>query len=230
MNIKRFSIISLLLVFYGCSTTPEKVDLKSIPMSKEAAVQNTRGSIWPGENSRNRFFADFRARDIGDVITVTIIEKAEAKKEAKTSTSRTSSENASVTNLLGMPLNFKMSNFMDTGQPFSPTVKGGHENSFDGSGTTERKGAITATITTRVVEVLSNGNLYIEGKKETSVNNEKQHIILSGIVRPEDISSSNRVSSDVVSDLRLELSGYGVIDDKQSPGWLTRILDKIWPF
>lgn len=228
---KIFYTVLLTGVLSGCAApTYDKVDLRSIPVHTEVSQERTKGSIWPGENSRNRFFADFRARDVGDMVTITIVEKTEAKKEATTSTSRTTSEDASVTGLFGMPLNFKMENFMGLGNSFSPTVNGGHENSLKGSGTTERKGEITATITARVAEVLPNGNLYIEGRKETTVNNEKQHIIISGIVRPEDISASNTVSSDVISDLRLELSGYGVLADKQSPGWLTRILDGVWPF
>lgn len=219
------------IAVYGCAApTYEKVDLRSVPIHRDISVEKSRGSIWTGENSRNRFFADFRARDVGDMVTITIVEKTAAKGEATTSTGRTTSEDASVTDLFGMPLNFKMENFMELGKSFSPTVKGGHTNKLDGSGTTERKGEITATISARVIEILPNGNLYIEGRKETTVNNEKQHIIISGIARPEDISSTNAISSDVISDLRLELSGYGVLADKQSPGWLTRILDNIWPF
>jgi len=224
----RFACIIVLMVsLLGCSTVPKKADIKTIPMPKEVVSQKTPGSLWPGEDSRNRLFADFRARGVGDIITVTIVEKTEAKKEATTSTSKASSEDASVTDLFGLPLDF---NTKIMGQPFSPTVKGGRTNSSEGKGSTERKGEITATITVRVTEVLPNGNLFIEGRKETTLNNERQYVTLSGIVRPEDVSSANTVSSDIISDLRIELSGYGVLSEKQSPGWLTRILDVVWPF
>ncbi len=224
---KRLLILSILIIS-GCATPrPQKVDVSHIPMPEAREVEKTPGSIWPGATSSNTLFTDFRARYVGDIVTILIMEKTEAKKEATTSTSRETSMDASITKLFGMPLDF---NTKIMGQPFSPEVKGGHSNSFDGSGTTERKGEITATISVRVVDVLPNGNLVVEGKKETKVNNENQYILISGIIRPEDISQDNTISSDKVADLRVELSGYGVINDKQKPGWMTRILDTIWPF
>lgn len=81
-----------------------------------------------------------------------------------------------------------------------------------------------------VVKVLPNGNLYISGKREIKVNNELQYITISGIVRPEDVSTSNEVASTYVADARVAYSGVGPISDKQSPGWLGRIVDHAWPF
>ncbi len=101
---------------------------------------------------------------------------------------------------------------------------------FSGNGTTERSAQITATVAVRVMQVLSNGNLYVEGAKETTVNRERQYVTLAGIIRPEDISSLNTITSDAISDLRVELSGDGVVTDKQRPGWLTNVLDNVWPF
>ncbi|MBI5598579.1 MAG: flagellar basal body L-ring protein FlgH [Deltaproteobacteria bacterium] len=226
---RRFSGFACLLIsLAGCGGAHEMTHADQFPARPVPAAAS--GSLWSGENTKNRFFADFRARDVGDIITVTIVEKTEAKKEATTATGRDSIEDASVTDMFGMPLDFGMKNFAKLGNPFSPTVKGGHSNSFDGSGSTERKGEITANITVRVREVLPNGNLFVEGKKETTVNREKQYIILSGIVRTEDISRANTIPSDSIADLRIELSGYGVLSDKQGPGWLTRVLDKAWPF
>ncbi len=228
---RAISVSTVLIVLFalvsGCSTPPKKVDIREIPMPEVRQEERAPGSLWSGENTRNRLFTDFRARYVGDIVTILITEKTEAKKEASTSTSRTSSEDASVTDLFGLPLDL---NTKIMGNAFSPTASGEHTNSFDGTGSTERKGEITTTISARVVKVLSNGNLFIEGKKETSVNHERQYVIISGIVRPEDISSSNTITSDAIADLRIELSGYGVIDDKQKPGWLTRALDKVWPF
>ena len=70
----------------------------------------------------------------------------------------------------------------------------------------------------------------MEGRKDTIVNNEQQFIVLSGIARPEDINEENVISSMLLSDAKIEYSGRGVIDDEQSPGWLRRILDNVWPF
>ena len=81
-----------------------------------------------------------------------------------------------------------------------------------------------------VREVFPNGNLYIEGKKEIIINNERQYIILSGVIRPEDIQTDNSITSDLIADARIEYSGRGVLADKQRPGWAGRILDYVWPF
>ncbi|HXI10804.1 MAG TPA: flagellar basal body L-ring protein FlgH, partial [Thermodesulfobacteriota bacterium] len=69
-----------------------------------------------------------------------------------------------------------------------------------------------------------------EGKKDTVVNNELQYIVLSGIIRPEDINEHNSIPSTLISDARIEYSGRGVIADEQGPGWMRRILDNVWPF
>ncbi|MBE9529017.1 MAG: flagellar basal body L-ring protein FlgH, partial [Proteobacteria bacterium] len=83
---------------------------------------------------------------------------------------------------------------------------------------------------TRIVDVLPNGNLVIEGKKDTILNKELQYLVLSGIVRPEDISEQNTIPSYLMSDARIEYSGKGVLADEQKPGWLGRILDNVWPY
>ena len=234
MILNKITILSLALSFAllaGCSTVPEKkLDISSMPINVEPQVKNTPGSIWSGANSRNRFFSDFRARDVGDIITVTVLERTTAKKEATTDTGSSGSENSAVTGAFGLPLDLGMSNLANLGSRFSPSVGGSRDSSFSGGGSTERKGEITATISVRVIEVLRNGNLYVEGKKKTKVNREEQFIVLSGVIRPEDVTAFNTVNSDYISDLNIELSGYGVIASKQKPGWLGSVLDDIWPF
>ena len=103
-------------------------------------------------------------------------------------------------------------------------------NTFGGQGTTTRSSRMTAFITARVIKVKPNGNLVIRGARDVRVNNENQYIYLQGEVRPVDISSSNVVLSTYIADAVIELSGYGVVSDKQHPGLVARLLDWIWPF
>ncbi len=214
----------------GCATPkPRRIDTSSIPV-QGSTVPTTPGSIWPGETSRNALFQDLRARNVGDIVTIEVSEKTSAIKEATTSTARKSSDDIAIQKFLGLPLNFGMKNFLNQGNPFSPEVQSSYDSKFDGSGTTKRSGELSATITARVVEILPNGNLVVEGKKDTVVNNELQYIVLSGIVRPEDITKTNTVLSTQISDARIEYSGKGVVADEQSPGWMRRILDNVWPF
>ncbi len=104
------------------------------------------------------------------------------------------------------------------------------KNNFNGTGETKRDSTVTATISARVVDKTMDGNLVIRGYREIRVNNETQHIIVSGIIRPQDVGADNSILSSYIADARIETSGTGVLADKQQPGWLARGLDVIWPF
>lgn len=226
------TIFLLALILSGCATPKlEKVDTSTVAMPKAATAERTQGSIWPGETTKNSFFQDTRARNVGDIVTVSIVEEASGSKEATTDASRSSSSDAAITDLLGIPLSLgKQWSMGGIKQAFSPTLSGSSTSSFAGSGTTARSDSILGTVASRVVEVLPNGNLVIEGKKETVLNSEKQYIILSGIIRPEDITAANTISSNYIADARISYSGDGVLGEKQNPGWLTRVIDVVWPF
>ncbi len=225
-----FTLGLVIGVVSGCATTPQprRIDISKVPV-KANSIPATRGSLWPGETSRNTLFQDLRARYVGDIVTINVSEKTSAVKEASTSTTRKSDTDIGITSAFGLPLNFGMSNFLGKGNNFSPEVASSYDAKFDGSGKTERSGELSSIISARVVEVLPNGNLVLEGKKDTIVNNELQYLIISGIVRPEDIMDDNTVMSTLMSDARIEYSGRGVVADEQNHGWLRRILDNIWP-
>jgi flagellar L-ring protein precursor FlgH len=103
-------------------------------------------------------------------------------------------------------------------------------NDFSGSGETTRTGSLSATITARIVDVLPNGNLAVEGKRELYVNNEKKEILVQGIVRTKDIAYDNSILSTQIADAKIIYTGIGVVGEKQTPGWLARVLDTVWPF
>ena len=172
-------------------------------------------------------FYDNKARNIGDIVTVAIYEKASASKEASTATGRDSNANADITKFFGLEADLENLN-----SNIDPTdlIDVGYKNDFTGAGKTSRKEDLIATLTTRVVEVLPNGNLRIAGSKTVTVNNEDQIIRLAGIIRQEDISPANIVDSQHILDANIEYTGNGVISDKQKPGWMVRILDNVWPF
>jgi flagellar L-ring protein precursor FlgH len=129
-------------------------------------------------------------------------------------------------------LGFEENDRFPSGSGFDPfgSIEGSTSNSFKGSGATKRSGNLAASITARVTRVLPNGNLEILGKREITVNNEKQYIALTGIIRPRDISSNNVVLSTYISDAKIVYTGTGVVNDRQNPGWLARVLDTVWPF
>lgn len=227
---KSFMLILPTVLLAACAGPASRVDINQVepivPVVSEPAPPQTSGSLWT--ESRGGMFADIKGRTVGDIITVVIVENASASKEATTETDRTSSMSAGITNLLGMEKYIgEIGNSM-----IDPTslVKASTANDFEGSGKTERKEELAATLTTQVIEMLPNGNLRIEGNKTVTVNNEMQIVKLSGIVRQADVSPRNIVDSKNILNARIAYVGEGVISDKQQQGWLVRGLDKVWPF
>ncbi len=127
-------------------------------------------------------------------------------------------------------MNLNLSNLYGKGNTFSPTVNGAAKEDFKGSGATNRAGSLVGTITAKVVEVMPNGILSIESRKEITINNEKQILILRGMVRPDDIAVDNSVLSNRIADAEVFFVGDGVVQNKQDTGWLVKLMDKVWPF
>jgi flagellar L-ring protein precursor FlgH len=181
------------------------------------------GSLWQATSTG--LAEDMKARRRGDIITVLISENASASKKASTGTSRGSSISGGIPKLLGLETT-GIRNWADLAQLLSAS----YGSKFDGSGSTSREETLQATLSAKVVDVIPNGNLLIEGRRNVRVNNEDQIIVLTGTVRGRDVSADNTVSSALVADAKIAYSGKGVISDRQKPGWLLNALDKVWPF
>lgn len=181
------------------------------------------GSLW--QASSTGLADDLKARRRGDIITVVISEQASASKQASTGTNRGSSLSAGIPKLLGLETT-GISNWADLSQLLNASFS----SKFDGSGSTSRQETLQATISAKVLDVLANGNMTIEGRRNVKVNNEDQIIVLSGTVRSRDITTDNTVSSALIADARIAYSGKGVISDRQKPGWLMNAVDWAWPF
>jgi flagellar L-ring protein precursor FlgH len=204
-------------------------------MDRTAAYQEN--SLWLAGSGLNGLFQDTKARREGDIVTVRIDESSKATNKANTQTNRDSSLSAGIEAAFGLEkwwndvLLKKLGTDMPKLSPFgSATVKGGMQSEFEGDGSTSRSGDLSAYITCRVTDVLANGNLRIVGTREVLVNHENQVIVLSGIIRPRDISNDNIIKSTFISDAKIAYSGSGVIDDRQRPGWFANMLNVVWPF
>ena len=111
-----------------------------------------------------------------------------------------------------------------------PAIKYASDHEFSGGGTIANSEQIVAQVTVRVVDVLPNGNMVIEGTRETSFGGEKQNITLRGVVRPADVTANNTVYSYNVAEAKIQITGKGAITDSQRKGWFTKIWDKLTPF
>lgn len=162
-------------------------------------------------NLNYSLYTDKKGKQVGDLITVIIMENAKAKNDSRTKT-RTSTD-VDIAGKSGKDL-------FDWIPDWGFLSK--NEADFDGKGNTERRGEFEATISVRITKVFDNGNLLIEGSKEVTLNSETETIRLSGLIRPDDISSTNKVMSYKIADAMIEYSGNGVLDDAQQPGLLSR--------
>jgi flagellar L-ring protein precursor FlgH len=218
----------------GCSSQTELLRNQQPipPVTLRAAPAPQSGSIWPGENVKNMLFTDNKARYVNDIVTVVVNETSEGNSKASTNTSRDSTTTAGIAALIGLEKSSAERNSNLVGDDLKPKIGigGSSSNSLKGKGDTVRGSKLTTRLTARVVKVLENGNLVIEGRRQLTMNAEDQHIILSGVIRPEDITSENLIASQYISDAQIYFTGEGVINDKMRPGWLTRVVDWVWPF
>ena len=234
------SIIAAAGALQGCAAGTQKAELDTIEANQMHRLMETvpsqpaatEGSLW--REGSPMMYTDARARNVGDTITVDILESSSSKMAANTSADRTSSIDAGVDNALGTmrvleEKNPRLGTDAD-GTRSGRLFKADLTNSQKGTGSSDRSGSITASIGARVVEVYPNGNLVIFGRQEMKVNNDVQYIIVSGVVRPEDVESDNSILSSNLADAHIEYVGHGTIADKQKAGWGTRLLDAVWPF
>ncbi len=228
---KTAGCLAIFLFLTGCLTPqiqrPTSMDLEKEALSaySQPAPAREEGSLWSSSHSIN-LYSDVKARNVGDIVTINIVESSSASKNAETKTERGSGLRANWSGLFELITSgWKLHKV-----PIGASHQIDLSNQFDGKGETTRTSSMTAFITARVVHVLPNGNLVIRGTRQVQVNQENQYISIQGIIRPEDISSGNVILSTYVAEAVIELNGYGPISDKQSPGWLIRVVDWLWPF
>ncbi|MGE3957533.1 MAG: flagellar basal body L-ring protein FlgH [Vicinamibacterales bacterium] len=170
----------------------------------------------------NGLMADLRARRVNDLVTIRVVESITATGTADSNLSKQSSGSAALPSFFGVES--KLPSLID------PTnLAGTNSNTdFKGAGTTTRAGELTAVVTGRVAEVLPNGDLFIESVREIAINGDRQVVVLTGVARVADISPDNVVPSTSLGELQIRYFGRGLIKDNLSPGWLIRVLNKIF--
>ncbi|MFT3828694.1 MAG: flagellar basal body L-ring protein FlgH [Opitutaceae bacterium] len=179
-------------------------------------------SVWPAGNSRG-MLADRRASRTGDIVTVIVQESVSSLNSQSSKANKASTADNAITQFLF---------------PTTASLAGTHNGSlpgtgFDNSSSVASSGAISnkATLTSRaavlVTDVLPNGNLVVEGVRQVAMGGERQYMVLRGLIRPEDISSTNTVSSTSIANATLEVISEGTLTDTQKKGWLTKLYEML---
>lgn len=182
----------------------------------------TPGSAWSPNARLFDVATDLRASRVNDIVTIIVQESASAVSQGSVSSERSSSGNASIGAIPGIP---SPSNALQN------LLGVESDRTLEGVGETSRRTVLTATMAARVIEVLPNGNLVIEGEKSVGVNSEVQVIQLRGVVRPYDVSVANAISSEQIAQLELKVNGKGVVGDAiKRPNFLYRFVMGLLPF
>ena len=233
--------ILLSLVLSGCSTYIENKKAEDfIPIHQEISFDeedNTIDGAIYNEKSSGFFASDRRAKNIGDILTITLNESLSASKSTTNTTSKADTfgvtlpplfSNGAATQSAANQLDNKLG--IGNGGVDSTDFAAGANQSFSGAGTAAQSNSLTGSMTVTVVRVYPNGNLEVKGQKKLILNDGSEYLRLSGIVRPEDISANNTISSSSIADAKITYTNAGVYAISTKPGWLSKIFREITPF
>lgn len=213
---RRLLVMALALGLSACATTaPPMAD--SAPPALVPLPAPSDGAIFQAGREPG-LFRDNKAQTVGDVLTVVLVERTNAKKSASTSSKKDNSLDVGVPSLFGQEIS-KAGASLDASR------------SFAGGGDSSQSNQLDGNLTVTVVERLANGNLRIAGEKRLRLNQGDETIRVSGIVRPVDINPDNTLLSSRIAEARITYSGSGSLADANAQGWLTRIFGSPWwPF
>ncbi|MEO0939509.1 MAG: flagellar basal body L-ring protein FlgH [Pseudomonadota bacterium] len=243
MNLSRATLAASLVLLSACgrtdhlgkppsftapTETPEHRAMLTpgLPMTLEREMPVREASLWSG--SRQSLLGDRRAITRGDILTVVIEIDERAEISNSTGRSRSSGESLGVPQLAGIPQ--RIDRRLPDGASASELVSINSQSSSTGDGSVKRKEKLTLRVAATVVDVLPNGVLSISGAQELRVNFELRELLVSGFVRPEDISRQNEITYDKIASARVSYGGRGQITDVQQPRYGQQVLDLILPF
>lgn len=219
---RRWGILLAFLLF-SCgqkTSTLEDYERKNpYPGVEERRQYASRGSLMPAGGFLD-LYSERRASKVGDVIFVLVVESINAIESVSNQTQRSASFQQGISSFFGISQN----TLADIGG------RGSGQINTKGSGKLQQSGVLSTRLAGRVMKVYPNGSMLIEARKNIVLNRSQREVVLRGIVRPEDIDSSNTVTSDRIANLEVVIDGRGFLVDGGSPGWFARVLAKVLPF
>lgn len=198
----------------------------TMPMPKADVSLRQPNSLW--RTGSRAFFRDQRAHRVGDILTVIISIDENAEISNETERSRANSEDANVTNLFG--LEGQLTKVLPEALSPASLVATGSNLSNVGKGSVEREEKINLRVAATITQVLPNGNLVLAGRQQVTVNYDLRELLVTGVIRPEDVSAANTVNYDQIAEARIAYGGRGQIQDMQQPRYGSQALDILMPF
>ncbi|WP_102224047.1 flagellar basal body L-ring protein FlgH [Acidimangrovimonas sediminis] len=196
------------------------------PWERHAGEPAQQASLWTG--SRKSLFGDRRAGHRGDILTVVIEINDKAEISNSTGRSRDGSESMGIPQMLGLPQ--RIDRHLPSGASMADAISATGSSSYKGQGSVQRNEKLTLRVAATVVEELPNGVLRIEGSQEVRVNFELRDLVVTGYVRPEDVTRTNEITYDKIAGARIAYGGRGQITDVQQPRYGQQVTDIVLPF
>lgn len=225
INNAQASVLLLALMWLGgCAShmPPKPGDPHYAPAASAVppAPVQTQGSLYHERGMS--LFTDSKARNVGDIITIVLTERTVSKKSSGVNVSKDSSTSLPAGTILGMGATLN-------GAPIDTNIS--QERDFNGDAGADQSNSLSGSIAVTVSDVLPNGNLLVRGEKWMTLNRGDEFIRISGLLRPDDITRQNTVTSTKLANARISYSGTGELADSQSMGWLSRFFNSAyWPF
>jgi flagellar L-ring protein precursor FlgH len=206
----------------GCASTRDPMPVAPEPVVYPQPATPRNGSLF-NTGSPVALFADQRARQPGDMLTIVLQERTQARTSAATATSKSGNISLPGPTLFGRPVTAGGTPIME--------AQVGTDREFSGAGSSEQANQLDGFITVQVLEVTPNGLLRVQGEKRLRINRGDETIVLTGLVRPQDIAPDNTVPSARVANAEIEYAGRGALGDANRPGWASRFFSSVlWPF
>lgn len=231
------SIVSATLLLSGCTarltepeitfTPPQYVE--EMPAREEESSFAARGSLFGQGDSP--LFSDHKAMHVNDIVTVVISEKATSSNKANKALTEADTiglngglfssggQNSAVSSAVN-----KLNGLSNIG------FSAGSNSDYSGSGSATKDASFTTTVSARIVKVMINGNYFIVGRREIMVDDQKQIMQLSGVIRPYDIDQNNQINSAKISDAKIMYANEGDVDRSVNQGWASKMVNAVWPF
>lgn len=197
-----------------------------MPEFVEPSGPTEESSLWTAKSGS--LFGDRRAGQRGDILTVVIEIDDKAEISNSSGRSRNGSNSMAIPSLFGIPQ--RINEKLPVGASMDDAVSTSSDSTFAGQGSVKRNEKMTLRVAATVVEELPNGVLRIEGQQEVRVNFELRELLVTGYVRPADISRQNEITYDRIAGARISYGGRGQISDMQQPSYGQQIADTVLPF
>ncbi|HEY0832510.1 MAG TPA: flagellar basal body L-ring protein FlgH [Azospirillum sp.] len=198
----------------------------SLPMPTPLPAERNPNSLW--RTGAKAFFKDQRAAKVGDILTVLIEIDDQAQIDNESKRSRDNGESMGLPNMFG--LESRLAAVLPDAVDAESLVSATSKSTNTGKGAIKRKEQIELKVAALVTQTLPNGNLVIQGRQEVRVNFERRDLVMSGVVRPEDITAQNTISYEKIAEARIAYGGHGQITDVQQPRYGQQLFDIISPF